>query len=179
MGRTCCVQKLILTFRTIYVHNVFSSCSAKIRASDKNLPVKIAFEFSQDKILSKRSSETEMCSTVVHWWWMAWMACVHSHHYLQSFHFRFSAKAIKTWPAIRSAGQCPAYFWKMRIIYLGSIHIQGVPPNLDNPFNLEFPPKQSRHDLPFGRLNNVLLPSLRSAYSAVAWKCVLFLTQHQ
>ena len=49
-----------------------------------------------------------MCCTVVHWWWMAWMACVHSHHYLQSFHFRFSAKAIKTWPAIRCAGQCPA-----------------------------------------------------------------------
>ena len=39
MGRTCCVQKLILTFRTIYVHNMFSPCSAKIRASDKDLPV--------------------------------------------------------------------------------------------------------------------------------------------
>ena len=60
-GRTCCVQKLILTFRTIYVHNMFSPCSelgifsywtcnsmnnmssycglvdAKIRASDKDL----------------------------------------------------------------------------------------------------------------------------------------------
>ena len=32
MGRTCCVQKLILTFRTIHVHN--------IRASDKDLPVR-------------------------------------------------------------------------------------------------------------------------------------------
>ena len=39
MGRTCCEQKLILTFRTIYVHNMFSTCSAKIRASDKDLPV--------------------------------------------------------------------------------------------------------------------------------------------
>ena len=39
MGRTCCVQKLILTFRTIYVHNMFSPCPAKIRASDKDLPV--------------------------------------------------------------------------------------------------------------------------------------------
>ena len=39
IGRTCCVQKLILTFRTIYVHNMFSPCSAKIRASDKDLPV--------------------------------------------------------------------------------------------------------------------------------------------
>ena len=39
MGRTCCVQKLILTFRTIYVHNMFSPCSAKIKASDKGLPV--------------------------------------------------------------------------------------------------------------------------------------------
>ena len=39
MDRTCCVQKLILTFRTIYVHNMFSPCSEKIRASDKDLPV--------------------------------------------------------------------------------------------------------------------------------------------
>jgi hypothetical protein len=28
-----------VTFRTIYVHNMFSPCSAKIRASDKDLPV--------------------------------------------------------------------------------------------------------------------------------------------
>ena len=40
MERTCCVQKLFLTFRTIYVHNMFSPCSAKIRAFDKDLPVK-------------------------------------------------------------------------------------------------------------------------------------------
>ena len=39
MGRTCCVQKLFLTFRTISVHKMFSPCSAKIRASDKDLPV--------------------------------------------------------------------------------------------------------------------------------------------
>ena len=39
MGRTCCVQKLFLTFRTIYVHNMFSLCSAKIGASDKDLSV--------------------------------------------------------------------------------------------------------------------------------------------
>ena len=39
MGRTCCVQKLFLTFRTISVHNMFSPCSAKIRASDNDLPV--------------------------------------------------------------------------------------------------------------------------------------------
>ena len=38
-GRTCCVQKLFLTFRTIFVHNMFSTCSAKRRASDKDLPV--------------------------------------------------------------------------------------------------------------------------------------------
>ena len=37
MGRTCCVQKLFLTFRTISVHNMFSPCSAKRRASDKDL----------------------------------------------------------------------------------------------------------------------------------------------
>ena len=40
MWRTCCVQKLVLTFRTIFVHNMFSPCSAKRRASDKDLPVK-------------------------------------------------------------------------------------------------------------------------------------------
>ena len=39
LGRTCCVQKLFLTFRTIFVHNIFSPCSAKRRASDKDLPV--------------------------------------------------------------------------------------------------------------------------------------------
>ena len=39
MGRTCCVQKLFLTFRTISVHNMFSPCSPKRRASDKDLPV--------------------------------------------------------------------------------------------------------------------------------------------
>ena len=38
LGRTCSVQKLFLTFRTIFVHNMFSPCSAKI-ASDKDLPV--------------------------------------------------------------------------------------------------------------------------------------------
>ena len=39
LGRTCCVQKLFLTLRTGFVHNMFSPCSAKRRASDKNLPV--------------------------------------------------------------------------------------------------------------------------------------------
>ena len=39
MGRTYCVQKLFLTFRTIFVHNMFSPRSAKRRASDKDLPV--------------------------------------------------------------------------------------------------------------------------------------------
>ena len=39
LERTCCVQKLFLTFRTIFVHNLFSPCSAKRRASDKDLPV--------------------------------------------------------------------------------------------------------------------------------------------
>ena len=41
LGRTCCVQKLFLTFRTIFVHNMFSPCSAKRRASDKDLPVQV------------------------------------------------------------------------------------------------------------------------------------------
>ena len=35
LGRTCCVEKLFLTFRTIFVHNMFSPCSAKRTASDK------------------------------------------------------------------------------------------------------------------------------------------------
>ena len=39
LGRACCVQKLFMTFRTFFVHNMFSPCSAKRRASDKDLPV--------------------------------------------------------------------------------------------------------------------------------------------
>ena len=63
LGRTCCVQKLFLTFRTIFVLNMFSPCSelaifmyrtcnsmnnllsycglvdARISASEKDLPV--------------------------------------------------------------------------------------------------------------------------------------------
>jgi hypothetical protein len=39
LGRTSCVQKLFLTFRTIFVHNMSSPWSAKRRASDKDLPV--------------------------------------------------------------------------------------------------------------------------------------------
>jgi hypothetical protein len=40
LGRTCCAQKLFLTFRTFFVPNMFPPCSAKRRASDKDLPVK-------------------------------------------------------------------------------------------------------------------------------------------
>ena len=39
LGRTYCVQKLFLTFRTFFVQNMFSPCSTKRRASDKDLPV--------------------------------------------------------------------------------------------------------------------------------------------
>ena len=39
LERTCCVQKLFQTFRTIFVHDMFYPCSAKRRASDKDLPV--------------------------------------------------------------------------------------------------------------------------------------------
>ena len=42
LGRTGCVQKLFLIFRTIFVHNMFYPCSAKRRASQKDLPVGIA-----------------------------------------------------------------------------------------------------------------------------------------
>ena len=33
------VQKLFPTFRTIFMHNMFSPCSSKRRASDKDLPL--------------------------------------------------------------------------------------------------------------------------------------------
>ena len=36
LGRTCCEQKSFLTIRTIFVHNMFSQCSAKRRASNKD-----------------------------------------------------------------------------------------------------------------------------------------------
>ena len=39
LWRTFFVQKLFLTFRTIFVHNMFSPCSPKRKASDKDLPV--------------------------------------------------------------------------------------------------------------------------------------------
>ena len=41
LGRTCCVQKLFVTFRTILVH-MFSPWSVKRRTSEKGLPVKTA-----------------------------------------------------------------------------------------------------------------------------------------
>ena len=43
VGRKYCVQKLFLTFRTIFVHYMFSPCSAKRRASYKDLPVTTYF----------------------------------------------------------------------------------------------------------------------------------------
>ena len=39
LGITCWVEKLFLTFRTIFVHIMISPCSAKRRASDKDLSV--------------------------------------------------------------------------------------------------------------------------------------------
>ena len=41
LGRTCCEQKLFLMFRTIFVHNMFSPCSTKRRASDKETQSKV------------------------------------------------------------------------------------------------------------------------------------------
>ena len=40
LRRTGWVQKLFQIFRTIFVHNMFSPCSSKRRASDKDLPVR-------------------------------------------------------------------------------------------------------------------------------------------
>ena len=78
LGRTCCVQKLFLTLRTISVHNMFSPCSelaifmywarnsmnnllsycglvdTKIRASDKDLPLK-----NSTKSITKRGNQTK------------------------------------------------------------------------------------------------------------------------
>ena len=45
MGRLCCVQNFFLKFRTISVHNMFSPCSAKRRASEKDLPVPVTRTF--------------------------------------------------------------------------------------------------------------------------------------
>ena len=39
LGRTWCVQKLFLTFRKLFVHNMISPCFVKRRASDEDLPV--------------------------------------------------------------------------------------------------------------------------------------------
>ena len=63
MGRTCCGQKLISTFRTIYVHNMFSSCSAKIRASDKDLPVQL--EIGAQEFGLKISKSPLLCGQVL------------------------------------------------------------------------------------------------------------------
>ena len=41
LGRACCVKKLFQTFRPIFVHDMFSPCSAKSRASDKDLTVSV------------------------------------------------------------------------------------------------------------------------------------------
>ena len=52
LGRTCCVQKLFLTFRTIFVYNMFSLCSAKRRASNKDLPVMKSTHFFRNMLVS-------------------------------------------------------------------------------------------------------------------------------
>ena len=64
MGRTCCVLKLFLTFRTIYVHNMFSPCSAKIRASDKDLPV---IEFNHCWDIEPRNRENYSRKVIIQW----------------------------------------------------------------------------------------------------------------
>ena len=55
LGRICCLLKLFLTFSTIFVQNMFSPCSAKRRACDKDLPVK--------KILMKNIDEG--CASII------------------------------------------------------------------------------------------------------------------
>jgi hypothetical protein len=58
LGRTCCVQKLFLIFRTIFVHNMFSTCSEKRRASDKDLPVSIISQ-QKEYMGEKKFSQTD------------------------------------------------------------------------------------------------------------------------
>ena len=58
------VQKLILTFRRIYVHNMFFPCSAKRRSSDKDLPVPYSFE----KFLSISSFKWWKCFVFFEIW---------------------------------------------------------------------------------------------------------------
>ena len=64
MGRTCWVQKLFLTFRTIFIQNMFSLCSAKRRASDKDLPVfwSLPTPSIHNKMVNTHPSP--MCSTI-------------------------------------------------------------------------------------------------------------------
>ena len=50
LWRTCWLQKLFLTFRTIFVHKMFSPCSTKRRAYDKDLPVQPLFSLHMHKI---------------------------------------------------------------------------------------------------------------------------------
>ena len=61
-----CVQKLILTFRTIYVYNMFSPFSAKIRASDKDLPVLLLFLDCQGKKFCNFANEFFICRFIFH-----------------------------------------------------------------------------------------------------------------
>ena len=57
-----CVQKFFLTFRTIFVHKIFSPCSAKRRASDKDLPV----TKSMKKFIEQNMVENATYETLLH-----------------------------------------------------------------------------------------------------------------
>ena len=64
LGRACCVQKLFLKFRKIFVHNMLTPCSAKRRASDKDLPVFWStFEARNHKKLELYIWQTQIIST--------------------------------------------------------------------------------------------------------------------
>ena len=90
LGRACCVQKLFLTFRTIFVHNMFYPCSAKARAFDKDLPVSMTIICTRKSIIDARNelvggsskiswcdmieeAVIELCRTLSSWldlgWW--------------------------------------------------------------------------------------------------------------
>ena len=53
LGRTCCVQKLFLIFRTVSVHNMFSPCSAK-----KELLTKMYLYYSQHSLTFQKVWKT-------------------------------------------------------------------------------------------------------------------------
>ena len=97
LGRTCCVQKLFLTFRTIFVHNMFSPCSAKRIASDKDLPVQPLFSLHKIPL-----SILVLCikQLDINWWFTS-----NQNLYID---------LVKNLPRIRVTTMQPFWLWTVR-----------------------------------------------------------------